>query len=397
MTEGSLVKKESFVFLSDSHFTVQDEPWATGVTSSDGPAHAHEFRSFLEHLSARRPEDRPQSVVLLGDWLDFSDSAERAAVRGIWSGVDEGTRASETLQWITEANRAVFEGLKHCLGAGISVEVVVGNHDMDLTRQGVQEQLRAQANPRVLGSASLNFHPWLFHVPGLVYAEHGHQHQAINHIPTMLHPYELEETQQMYRTLSTVLGEYRHRQRDPEGLDRVRTVLENAGCLYQLCTGVVDQVNSRRREEIARYQQQCLPQYARAIGLDPRAVQDIDTVSRFRVAALIAAASRQVGNRLFGTSTDYLAEAGRRIDQLLRAADCSVPFYIFGHSHQASRRPLATSADASQYFNTGTWSPYTRGSHPPAEGTRMELTYVVVRRSAASESSADLCRWSYGL
>ncbi len=389
------INEEFLIFLSDSHFTAHGEPWDTGVTPSDGPAHAHEFRLFLEHLTARRPEDRPQSVVLLGDWLDFADIAERANVRGIWEGIDGDSRASETLQWITQANRAVFEGLRECLCAGISVEVVLGNHDMDLARQVIQKQLQDLLSPRVRGTATLNFHPWLFHKQGLVYAEHGHQFQAINHFPMMLQPHGSDRCQQTYRTLATVLGEHRHRRRYANGDGWFGPVREDGWFLYQVCAGIVDQVNPRRRREIADYQQRDLPRYAEALGLDPQAVLDIDTISRFRVSALIRAVLRQAGNRHLGTSADYLVAACQKIDEVLRSVGCSVPFYIFGHSHRASRRPVERSGVTSLYLNTGTWSPYVRGPHAAEGRVRTELTYVAVRQSAGA-SSAALCRWPQG-
>ena len=75
--------------------------------------------------------------------------------------------------------------------------MVAGNHDLDLVRPAVGQRLRwhlgvAASDDRV------RIWPWLYVVPGVLYAEHGNQHHDLNRFPRILDPYSRRRPGEMH-------------------------------------------------------------------------------------------------------------------------------------------------------------------------------------------------------
>jgi hypothetical protein len=136
-------------------------------------------------------------LLLLGDLFDFS-LVELPGRRGRRLDTSVGG-ALDKLAAISTEHAAVFEALGGLLAAGARVDVVVGNHDLELMLPAVRERLS-----EMLGGEPA-VHPWLVHVPGLLYAEHGQQHHEINRVPELL---RLSEAQAAPVTAGTAAGEW---------------------------------------------------------------------------------------------------------------------------------------------------------------------------------------------
>ena len=177
-----------WVFVSDVHLGT------VGGRRDTGPALAQ----FLEGLATRR--DPASRVVLLGDVLEMLES----------SGRDEAA-ALERLDAIVAANTAVFSALRRCIRCGIVVEVVAGNHDLDLVRPAVGERLRWHLRVTPTDDRVRTW-PWLYVVPGVLYAEHGNQHHDLNRVPRVLDPYSRRRPGEMHTPpLATVHASARGR------------------------------------------------------------------------------------------------------------------------------------------------------------------------------------------
>lgn len=151
--------------------------------------HDAEFCRFLDCLVRRaEPEGRSWRLVILGDFFDF---LRCELVTNEERGAPTEPVAMATLERMVTSHPDVFSGLARFLAAGFPVDIVLGNHDAELIRPALQERLLSVLADAGAGGAAraVRFHPWIYFLPGVVYAEHGNQHDGFNSFSTVLDPY----------------------------------------------------------------------------------------------------------------------------------------------------------------------------------------------------------------
>lgn len=192
---------EDVVFVSDLHLG----PGALHCLETF--FHDAEFGRFLDSMVRRaEPEGRSWRLVILGDFMDF---LRCELITNEDGGAPTEPVALATLERIVTNHKAVFSGLAHFLAAGFPVDIVIGNHDAELMRPALQERLRSVLADAGAGAAAtgVRFHPWIYHVPGVVYAEHGSQHDGFNCFSTVLDPYADGPPGPLERPIGTFLFE----------------------------------------------------------------------------------------------------------------------------------------------------------------------------------------------
>jgi UDP-2,3-diacylglucosamine pyrophosphatase LpxH len=308
------------IIVSDLHL---------GADHPGGRNGAAAFRAFL--ITRVLPAAARVHLVFLGDMFELRDAPDAArALDDLAAGFPE-----------------LFATLAECLRRGCRLHLVPGNHDAELSG----DHLAA-----LLGH-SIEFHQWFYTVPGVLYAEHGHQHHDLNRFPTLL-----------------AAGRYvpplaAWHQRGPAGL--LRAV-----------------ITARRGERAARSTryQALIDEYAHRTDLPERLVTEVHRVSGFGVLRTARRlVKRALSPRLRARPDAYLVAAAATIHRLAAAAGQTVPIYAFGHTHHARTVPLG---DDAWYANTGTWCAEIRGDGPdrsdpalfpyleiPAEGSGWELRY----------------------
>jgi UDP-2,3-diacylglucosamine pyrophosphatase LpxH len=186
-----------YLLLSDVHLgsdlVQRVRPWALEQWLTETPDIDAPLRALLDHYRTR-PSGRPLTLVLAGDFLDLvgvcigSDGAplktplnREEEAHGLGSAADHVVRKLEA---IAARHHEVFRALARFLEAGNRLVVVRGNHDIELhwhaaratfvraVLQHASEALRPQL------AARIQICPWFFHVPGLLYVEHGHEFDA---------------------------------------------------------------------------------------------------------------------------------------------------------------------------------------------------------------------------
>jgi UDP-2,3-diacylglucosamine pyrophosphatase LpxH len=126
--------------------------------------------------------------VLLGDLFDFLQVELPEPHK---TGVTSSDSTLAKLEIVARGHPEVFRALGRFLAAGNRIEIVIGNHDIELIWPAVQARLREllMAHASVEVAEQIAVHPWIFYLPGVVYAEHGHQYDAVNSFATMLRPF----------------------------------------------------------------------------------------------------------------------------------------------------------------------------------------------------------------
>jgi UDP-2,3-diacylglucosamine pyrophosphatase LpxH len=298
-----------------------------GAGHGDPFDHDAAFAAFLQTMAERRDgTGRPPRLVVLGDLFDLP------AAGGGRHPEDEAA-ALERLERIAAAHPGVVAALGAYARSGGALDLVIGNHDADLVRPSVQARVRA------LLDAPVAFHPWILHVPGVLYAEHGHQHHDVCAFATPLAPWRPDH---------------------PGRLDLPAAVAHGPCAVALLArAGASPEMRARR----AAYRESVLREAAPRLALSHAALCAIDAATpRGPLAFGARMARRATAAGRHPAAAQRRAAA--RIHGVLAAEARAVACYAFGHTHVAERRRLGPGPDAPVHVNAGTWSSLRPGGRP---------------------------------
>ncbi|MDQ3779126.1 MAG: hypothetical protein M3354_01075 [Chloroflexota bacterium] len=417
----------AIVVVSDFHL-------AAGYDRRTGRFDRHEtffhddaFARFLDDLRRRAiREDRRWRLVILGDLLDFLRVPVGSPGKFI-ARPDTSDRATlDKLNRIVASHPEFFEALGRFVAAGFWLDIVPGNHDIELISRPVQERFKEQIVRAGGGSealARITFHPWIYYQPGVLYAEHGQQYHDINAFPTLLRPCSPRHPDEIDLPLGSHIESYLGNLAeaiDPFGTDpmapatllravrkRPSLVLQTLPHHARLVRTILGDLRDRSRPgnvaERAAYREEVVRRHADELGLPPDTLVAIDRLSMVSAGSMTSRLARKltvnpvrrfrVRSRVAIGSPSYLFQAALVIHQLLQAAGKAVPFYVFGHAHRADQLPLAVDASTPSYLNSGSWTGADRALLPSPGGRH--FTFIEISRKPNTlEPVARLLRWN---
>ncbi len=310
-------------FVSDLHLDADDRRSANTAAA---------FRRFVDAVVLAHPT-RADHLVLLGDTFELR-RARQAPLR----------TAETALAAACRALPDAIGALRDCLGAGVNLHLVCGNHDYPLLGRGCRQVLQEELEASPTHAASVQ--PWLLHEPGVFYAEHGHQHHDLNRIPLQLLAAEASPGD---RLPPTVLESW--------------DLLRGAGSLARM-RALAEAIRAASRAERTAGHDDYGRLLAAAAGdLDVATARALQDVSRFAVLRAVARTGRRVLARRIGSGDHdgYLRAAAARVDAILDRRGAPRPLcYVFGHTHLAALDALPRRG--AWYANTGTWSDQVHGT-----------------------------------
>jgi UDP-2,3-diacylglucosamine pyrophosphatase LpxH len=179
MSSNSNRPKELFI-ISDLHVggKYPDEMDPQGFRIN---THINELVEFIEEITKRYKQTQiPAELVINGDFIDFL--AEEIPSKQIrTSFINNEQEALDTFNKIAERDQKLFDSLKVMLSAGVSLTMLLGNHDVELSFP----KLRAALNEQ-LGFVEGNRFQFVFdgeaYVVGDVIIEHGNRYDGWNAI-----------------------------------------------------------------------------------------------------------------------------------------------------------------------------------------------------------------------
>ena len=444
----TVARDADYIFISDLHLSSVFSS-VNSMYGSHGMNHLPErgslddvFSRFMAHFqNLALRQNRHLHLVLLGDAFDFL-RVENPSTDQVRYSLDtsENTMA-EKIRQIASSHPAVFETLGRLVSAGFSLDVIPGNHDIELIWQPTQTIFKELVVKACQGnfnqhhlpqSHPITFYPWIYHVPGVLYAEHGQQYHFINSFASLLPLVYATETRrattickiepplgshfEVYLSSLVKVAEPFLPNRSPSIANVFRTVLSHPALLLKTMGSHTRFAVAANRDLLHRLLSwQSAKQRSRIEAIFQRAASDMG-LSATTLAALyqmsqvsLASMFRSVLHKagMFhpaGSSSSekptygYLYQAALAIHQLLKNENMSVPYYIFGHTHQTARVPLDSSGDAqsapSCYLNTGSWiGQYT----PPGSWTSPEpaaLRFVRVSVRPGKPPIAEVLAWN---
>ncbi len=449
----------NILIVSDLHFGEELLPGASLERRRAIELGSSAFREFLRYHTVRRRAGRPWRLVIAGDLFDFMSvvvpgtkdrPAKTADERrfGLGRGIQPGV---ERMRLICEAHRPLLGELGRFAAAGHTIEIVVGNHDVellapDVVGELVRQLVAAGADQRAV--ARITVAPWFIYVPGVCWIEHGHVYDEGCSFEFNLAPMDPKDGWLIYnadyaavRYLGSAVPEL-----DPHGIEEWGLwgyMRYTAGLGFRSGTQVwiayarfvkalfaarrlhrsFKRRDRRRREHRAR-----LAEVAQAGGISPETAAAIDRLARTPLTVSGRRLGRMVMLDRFGigagtvlailllliTLPFWAALAGaiavglvstaitrwlgdhmvtsqipmRAVPQRLRKL-VDAPVVVFGHTHDPRWQKLRSGG---LYINAGTWLPATR------PGLRRSFTFVLIQPAdAAGPPNVELRQWREGV
>jgi UDP-2,3-diacylglucosamine pyrophosphatase LpxH len=377
-------------------------------------SHDLAFARWLDHLRERAAASgEHHRLLLLGDIFDFP------RVRSVDAKDASTEEAAEPtivrLNRIAAGHAPVFSALGHWLGAGMPIDIIPGNHDFELMRPSVQKHLGALL-ARAAGTEQmtsvLTVWSWIYHVPGVLYAEHGQQYHDLNSFPALVW-LERQEADMNNLPLGAALDTFVRRViwklgpkvDSPNSLMRLLSniVVTGPKGIARVLPDVVRLAAVTGRHFVAsrlpghrtrreRYRAAILVDQAAATGIRAECLDEIDqlaeSIANRMLVRVVGIGVRHLGGSLELPPKDhYLVGAASEIRRILDEAGLGTAFYVFGHSHRAEQRVLGGPAGAT-YLNTGSWAWRGTESNPL-------LTFATVTWDpTVGEASAILQKWN---
>jgi UDP-2,3-diacylglucosamine pyrophosphatase LpxH len=185
---GVTTATHNLLVVSDLHFGEELLPGTSVDKRQMIELGARCFCDFLSYHQKRREGGRPWHLVIAGDLFDFmslviAHQGERRSNRDIrlWGASRSGEASVTRMDLIAQRHRLVLQALITFAHVGHKVDIVVGNHDVELLDEAVVRELSRHlldiAGPAQRNSlARIRVSPWFVYVPGTVWIEHGHQY-----------------------------------------------------------------------------------------------------------------------------------------------------------------------------------------------------------------------------
>jgi UDP-2,3-diacylglucosamine pyrophosphatase LpxH len=290
-------------------------------------------------------------LVLLGDTFDFPAVALPGRRRA--TPATRPADAVEKLDRILAAHPGVVAALRGVVEAGHRIDVVAGNHDMELLFPAVQARLRRSLGN---GPGELVVHPWMLHVPGVLYAEHGEQHHDVNRFWWL--GAEWPDGDEPLRVPAGSYVDALAHLHPGDGRGVLATAAQGIRMTAALVAALAALSNAERHREEREHRLTSSP----PAGLSPAVVLGIDRTAAATPSSIARRAARMAVGRLRrsrdGAAVPYMQSAAQAVHRVLDDAGLAVPFYVFGHTHVIADVPFP--GGAARYLNPGTWSSTTR-------------------------------------
>jgi UDP-2,3-diacylglucosamine pyrophosphatase LpxH len=447
----------NILVVSDLHFGEQLLPGASAERRRAVELGEQAFRDFLRYHAVRRLDGRPWRLVIAGDLFDFmsivvpgtrefpartADERRNGLQRGVRSGVVRMAR-------LCEAHAALLGEMIKFVRAGHTIDIIVGNHDVELLAPEVVAELErhiraAGADERT--ASRIRVVPWFVYVPGVAWIEHGHVYDEGCSFEFNLAPTDPKDGRLVFnadyaavRYLGAAVPDL-----DPHGIEEwgfwgylrygaemgIRSftrlfVAYTRFAIAMLGARTLHQ-SMRRRDARRRVHRERLAKVAKDGGISVETASAIDRLARTPltvswrrlgrlllldrwgllvgtfVAIMLMLIMMPLVWALAGTAGAVVLAFGiqrwagkhlvtsqlpmRAVPQRLRR-HVDAPAIVFGHTHDPRWQPLR---NGGVYVNSGTWLPATR------PGLRRSFTHVRIQPRPGSAPVCELRQWRDG-
>jgi UDP-2,3-diacylglucosamine pyrophosphatase LpxH len=374
----------NLVIISDLHLSEGRNPVTKKFNLNEDFFFDEEFDRFLVYLEAEsQRRGKKWRLIIAGDMVDFlqiTKLPEKAqfelrrseAVYGL------GTHPDKTI-WkmkvMMNGHWIFFKGLGRFICAGNKCTIMTGNHDIEWTVPQVQRAFREKMKeylPEEDGkkeevvSSQIEFCPWFYYEPGLIWVEHGNQYDGINSFDYFLFPY-LPNSEELMLPSGSFFVRYlfnKVEQVDPFA-DNIqplssylkkyfltllfsRSVLNHLAYFLEIL-GKIKKFGTKETAYLSQKNEVEIGNEAKRFEID---IENLKAIKRHWVPSF-AYSKGKLGNIIkfftYRTGGIYEKKASMIHEQL------GVRYVVFGHTHEADLNLLNLRREA-EYSNSGTWT-----------------------------------------
>jgi UDP-2,3-diacylglucosamine pyrophosphatase LpxH len=416
----------NLIVVSDLHLSEGRSQETKRYSQNEDFFFDESFCRFLRYLDKEgKTHQKKWKLIIAGDMIDFLqvtslpepgevdfDISEREKRFGL------GTEAVKTvwkLKRIMDGHWRFFQGLANFLNKGHRVIIIPGNHDIESAYEEVQSTFKNEI-PKYLTDppearsleGNLEFLPWFYYEPELIFVEHGHQYDPLNSFDFFLCPFR---TYNGKTTIDLPSGSFFVRyffnmieKVDPfadniKPMTRYicwamrhrfsnlvfRGVLWNYGKLFLEVLKKRKLLNEQEKEQLSQKQKDLLRLEAKRFALSEDKLNSIKSL--WNPSSISNDSFFKVLSKFFSYEkvSPYLGKA-KKIREIL-----GIRNIVFGHTHDPDLRGLPTDRDRiGEYVNSGTW---TIVFSEEERLLREEKEFVYVQILKRPKPKTDLLKW----
>jgi len=417
-----MTRREEFniAIVSDLHLSEGRNPRTKRYNRNEDFFFDGQFDRFLSYLEAESERrGRKWRLIIAGDMVDFLQVTRLPNHDGFELTKREreyglGTSPDKTvwkMKVIMDGHWVFFKALGRFLSTGNRCTIITGNHDIEWTVPEQQEAFREEmkkylpgkiTNKREALSSSVEFCPWFYYVPGLIWIEHGQQYDGMNSFDYLLAPF-LPESKDLMLPGGAFFVRYlfnKVEQKDPFA-DNVRPTsayvkkywlkflcsprIMRHACYFLEIFRKIKMFEPGELEGLRQKNDKGIQAEAERFGID---VTRLEAIRSHWVPCFIYNTSRLRNIMYFLTYNP--GRTYRKMASVIQR-QLGVKYVVFGHTHYADLLGLSPNANA-EYANSGTWTKIF--STNPAERLlhdEQESVFVQVLRD--EKDRFELMRW----
>ena len=410
----------NIAIVSDLHLSEGRNPRTRRFNRNEDFFFDGQFDRFLSHLEAESERrGRKWHLIIAGDMVDFLQVTRLPDEPGFSLTRTEkeyGLRTSlEKTVWkmkvMMDGHWMFFKALGRFLSMGNRCTIITGNHDIEWTVPEQQKAFREEmkkylpeetsgGNDIVFGS--IDFCPWFYYEPDLVWIEHGHQYDGMNSFDYLLAPY-MPDGEDLMLPGGSFFVRYlfnKVEQKDPfaDNIKPVSMYVREYGLRLLFSPKIMNHVRyfleilrkirkfePEQVEELRHENDKAILGEARRFGID---MKKLDTIRRSWVPCFVYNRSKLENIKYF-----LAYDAGRSFRKIAYTIQkqLGVKYVIFGHTHGADLFVLPSHIKA-EYANSGTWTKIFTSS--PAQRLlhdEQESVFVQILRDEGDK--LELMKW----
>ena len=197
------MKPKRILIVSDFHITSGKNPVTGRWSPTEDFFWDEEFKEFLTHYS----DGVPTTLIINGDLFDFlqvliiptDDEKEEFKIPEEEIDRKYGLQCSEAccefqIVQMMNGHPVFFDALAEFLSRGHELKIIKGNHDIQLHWLKIQKRIRerlqllCKRTRKKLKTGQIEFLPWFYYIPELLYVEHGNQFEPMTAFRNFLYP-----------------------------------------------------------------------------------------------------------------------------------------------------------------------------------------------------------------
>jgi UDP-2,3-diacylglucosamine pyrophosphatase LpxH len=413
-------EESNIVIISDLHLSEGRDPRTKKFDLNEDFFFDEQFDRFLSDLENEAEQrSRTWRFIINGDMFDFlqvtrlPDDSE-FQLRKSEKQYGLGTSTDKTawkLKVMMDGHWLFFKALGRFISTGNTCTIITGNHDIEWTVPEVRNAFREEMKKYLpdgiqdagdIVSQQIEFCPWFYYEPGLIWVEHGNQYDGINSFDYLLFPY-LPDSDELMLPGGSFFVRYLFNhveQKDPFA-DNIKPmsayiteywpellfssmVMKHARYFLEILRKI-RKFEDEELEYLRVKNEKAMKAEAKRFGINIKKLQAIQ--SRWVPCFLY---NKGMLENIWSFVSYKPGENHRKMASLIRE-ELDVRYVAFGHTHEADLLSFSHDAGA-EYANSGTWTKIF-SSNPAEKLLHEEQESVFIRILKDEGDKLDLMKW----